>query len=162
MTSLRYPKLVVQCTTKEKKYQLATTFWKLQKSPMILHSFWSVIIVKNEKQKTVIAGLFKPEKQKLPPSILLFYWQRKNLNVLSFNSTNAPSNIFSPHCLQNQNQINDCRRDKTLKKGSRAPPVGTTVEFRQLVHFKIECEWFFCSVFSSLCSQSQSRYPVLH
>ena len=67
--------------------------------------------------------------------------KRKILNVLSFNSKNAPPKIFSPHCLQNQNQINDCRRDKTLKKkGNRAPPVGTTAEFRQLVHFKIECE----------------------
>jgi len=88
--------------------------------------------------KLVIFGLFKPEKQKL--SYCSTDKQRKNLNVLSFNSTNAPPKIFSPHCLQNQNQINDCRRDKTLKKGSRAPPVGTTVEFRQLVHFKIECE----------------------
>ena len=39
---------------------------------------------------------------------------------------------------------------RLLKKGNRAPPVGTTAEFRQLVHFKIECEWFFFVLFFHL------------
>ena len=74
--------------------------------------------------------------------------KRKILNVLSFNSKNAPPKIFSPHCLQNQNQINDCRRDKTLKKKATAHLLwGPQQNLGSWFTLKLECEWFFLSVF---------------
>ena len=141
--------------------QLFERYMNLQWSHLVFNQL-SLLKMKSKKNGHIWAFQTREAKFTSVHLTVLLTNKRKILNVLSFNSKNAPPKIFSPHCLQNQNQINDCRRDKTLKKGNRAPPVGTRVEFRQLVHFKIECEWFFVLFFSSLCSQSQSRYPVLH
>ena len=95
--------------------QLFESYMNLQWSHLVFNQL-SLLKMKSKKIGHIWAFQTREAKFTSVHLTALLTNKRKILNVLSFNSKNAPPKIFSPHCLQNQNQINDCRRDKTLKK----------------------------------------------